>query len=76
MHNSHEPIMIAVILTNLSLLGLGSIDAGIAVVAFQGLMFGIFAISAAPELTVRLALIGAAGIVLKGLAPGIVILST
>lgn len=68
MNASLEPVMIAVILTDLSLLGLGSIGAGIAVVAFQGLMLGIFAISATPDpLTLRLALIGVAGIVLKGL---------
>jgi hydrogenase-4 component E len=63
-----DTIMILLVFTNLRLLGQSRLHASIRTVATQGVLLGIVALLAnAGHLTLRVAAIGAAGIVLKGI---------
>ena len=62
-----EFLMMLLVVSDLALLGLSLLSTCIRVVAFQGVLLGVFALFVSPGgLTVRMAVIACAGIALKG----------
>jgi hydrogenase-4 component E len=68
-HALLDTLVVLLVFTNLRLLGLSRIQASIRTVAAQGILLGLIALAAnAGHLTIRICLIAAVGIAIKGIA--------